>query len=160
MKILLFFLILSGNFAQASVAPSFQVDSLDGQSETLAGNLKSGRYLLLCFWATWCEPCLQELVSLKKQLSEKPKMPVDLFTINVDSAESQNQVRPTLKLYGFEFRVALDPKHDAFKKYNSSETLPYSVLINSKGEIVTRFSAFSEEMVSKIEKLTGTNGAP
>lgn len=145
--------ILYTSSSYSLVAPAFRAQGLDGQTHSLQESLKPDRHLLVCFWATWCEPCLQELKMVTSQLSQESSLPVDILAINVDSPETQNQIRPTLQLYRFKFPVVTDPKHEIFQKYNSSETLPFSALVNARGEIVSQFSGFSDEMFSKISSI-------
>lgn len=45
----------------AKQAPQFQGETLDGKRVSLKQSLRPGRSLILCFWASWCTPCLQEL---------------------------------------------------------------------------------------------------
>jgi len=43
-----------------------------------------GRWLLLNFWATWCEPCLQELPHLAVLAGALADLPVRLVLVSVD----------------------------------------------------------------------------
>jgi len=45
-------------------APPFALESLEGESLTLAGLEKDHRAILMNFWASWCEPCKVEVPDL------------------------------------------------------------------------------------------------
>ena len=109
--------------------------------------------LILSFWATWCSPCMVELKSIMEKLQAGPPLSFDVLTVNVDPSETMSDVKPTLKLYKLDLPVILDPKHEIFSKYQDSKTLPFSVLISSKGEIVATFSGFSEDMFIRARKM-------
>src|SRR5579863_3246841 len=49
--------------AVGDTAPDFNITA-DGGTQVSARNF-GGKALLLNFWATWCEPCREELPSLK-----------------------------------------------------------------------------------------------
>ncbi|MHC5538375.1 carboxypeptidase regulatory-like domain-containing protein, partial [Singulisphaera rosea] len=52
----------------SEVAPTFQVETLDGTLLSLADY--RGRFVLLDFWATWCGPCLKQTPHLKAAFEE------------------------------------------------------------------------------------------
>ncbi len=151
----LFLILFFGMRALAKPAPQFQGELLGGKRISLKQSLKPGRSLILCFWATWCAPCLQELKEVSSRLKSNPSLPVDMLAINVDTAETASDIAPTLKLYGFDFPVVLDPKHEIFSKYQNSKSLPFSALVNTKGEIAKTFSGFHEQMFDEVKKELG-----
>jgi len=152
MKLLLSCLLFS-SLAVAKVAPPFSAELMTGGKVALKERLKPNRVLLLSFWASWCTPCIEELNQVTKHMKQDPSLPVDLLTVNVDTSETTTDVKPTLKLYKFDFPVILDPKHDIFGRYQDSKTLPYSVLIGPSGEIEATFSGYHEEMFQKIREI-------
>jgi len=152
-------LLLVSKLSIAAMAPQFQGDTLGGGKTSLKQNLKTDRALLLCFWATWCTPCMQELKSVTEKMKSETSVPLDILTVNVDTSETSSDVKPTMKLYGFSVPVILDPKHEIFSKYQEAKTLPFSVLIKPNGEIAKTFAGYNEEMFSEI-KTAITTKAP
>lgn len=62
-----------GTPAPARVAPGFALETLDGDSLTLA-DLGDRKVILMNFWASWCEPCKEEipvLVELHEEYHER-----------------------------------------------------------------------------------------
>ncbi|MEZ4749365.1 MAG: TlpA disulfide reductase family protein [Bdellovibrionota bacterium] len=146
-------LSLAINFSvYAYVAPSFTGETMDGSRISLSDVLKEKRALMLCFWASWCVPCLEELSQLSQGLAKNTDLPLDVLTVNVDTAETNEDVRPTLKAYGLKFPVVLDPSHKIFSRYQKQGSLPFSVLINSKGEVVESFHGLHEGMFENLKK--------
>jgi len=152
MNFLVFALTLS-SLAFAKAAPTFQKDLLEGGKVSLSDKLKPGRVLLLSFWATWCTPCISELDEIRKYMEKDPNFPMDLLTVNVDKPETLADVRPTAKLYKFKFPIVQDPNHEIFNRYQDSPSLPFSVLIDSDGQIRETFSGFHPEMFQKIREI-------
>lgn len=149
MKKVILALSLSTHLVLAAVAPQFQGDLISGGRTSLKQNLKQDRVLLLCFWATWCTPCMEELKNVSEKLKQNPDLPLDVLTINVDTSETSSDVKPTMKLYQFDVPVILDPKHEIFTKYQEAKTLPYSVLVQSNGTIAKTYSGYHEELFNE-----------
>lgn len=151
MKITFFIMSILSTISLAKVAPSFQGELLSGGRVSLSEELAkdNSKGLLLCFWATWCAPCMQELKQVTEKIKTDPTLPLRVLTVNVDTAETSSDVKPTLKLYQFKIPVIADPKHEIFAKYQDAKTLPFSVLIKPNGEIAETFNGFHEEMFTK-----------
>ncbi len=137
----------------AAQAPSFQSQTVDGKNFSLKDRLKAGKPVLVSFWATWCQPCLEELNQLKTRLA-KENSGVEVIAINVDTTETSSDVRPTIRLHKIEFPVILDPTHQIFSKYNATKAVPFSVLVGPSGEIQGTYAGYSEEMIQKLEKFS------
>lgn len=155
MRLAKFFLLITmSTVSFGKIAPGFQGDLLGGGrislSEELAKEPRKG--LLLCFWATWCTPCMQELKLVTEKLKADPNLPIRVLTVNVDTPETASDVKPTLKLYQFKVPVIADHKHEIFSKYQDSKTLPFSVLIKPNGEIAETFNGFHEEMFARAKE--------
>jgi peroxiredoxin len=152
MKLLLSLILVISNLSWGKLAPSFQGELLGGGRISLAEELAKdkSKALLLCFWASWCAPCMQELKQVTEKLKNDPSLPVRVLTVNVDTAETASDVKPTLKLYQFKVPVIFDQKHEIFSKYQDSNSLPFSVLIKPNGEIAETFNGFHDGMFSKV----------
>ena len=154
MKLVLFLIFSLCSFSFAKIAPGFQGELLSGGRVSLNEELAkdNSKALLLCFWASWCAPCMQELKQVTEKLKNDPSLPLRVLTVNVDTAETASDVKPTLKLYQFKVPVIADQKHEIFSKYQDAKTLPFSVLIKPNGEIAETFSGFHEEMFAKVRE--------
>lgn len=150
MKKLTLILCVAASLASAKTAPSFRGDLLAGGKTSLDAIVKKDRLVLLSFWATWCVPCLQELTAVTEKMKKEPGVPVDLMTINVDR-EDRSAIPATMRELKLEFPVVLDPTGDIFGKYQKASTLPFSVLINPKKEIVEEFNGYHDGMFDKIK---------
>ena len=156
-------LFFAGGTALSAQAPSFRAETLRGESLELRNLIKPKRGVLVAFWASWCTPCIEELKHVQEHLRKHPEFPMEVVTVNVDTSETSTDVIPTLRMYGFEFPVVLDPKHEIFNRYHTSKTLPFSVLVGPSGEIEKTFNGFQNHMFRDIDealKISTQSGEP
>jgi len=106
---------------------------------------KKGRVLLVNFWATWCDPCREEmpaLVSAAKGFSAKD---VAVALVSTDSLKKTPDVEKFLASGKIPFvcwqAKSLDPQRfiDAVdKSWNGA--VPYTLVYDRKGELVARLA--------------------
>lgn len=98
-------------------------------------NLKSyrGKVVMLNFWATWCNPCRQEMPSMERLYQQfKGK---GLVIISVASGDTQQEVSSFMKEYRLTFPALLDYDYAVSDDYKVW-AVPTTYFINAKGEIV------------------------
>ena len=108
--------------------PALQLSDVDGRQWTLA-ELR-GKVVLLNFWASWCEPCVEELPFLADIAASEPER---LAVLGVNFKESAEQIRrfPAASKVGYP--ILLDRSGESFKQW-AGGILPTTVLIDRKGK--------------------------
>lgn len=110
-----------------------------------------GRVLLCNFWATWCEPCRDEVPLLNAAQQQYLAQGLTIVGIGIDSAEKIRQ-------FSAKYRIvypSLVANADAFALLrslgNRSGGLPYSVVLDRKGALVSRkLGAFLREELDQV----------
>ena len=97
----------------------------------------NGNLLLLNFWATWCEPCKEEMPSLDRLQVNQNLSNLKIFTINIsqESKKKVNSFFEDLNIKNF------DPYFDApttLAKTFSLRGVPTSILIDKDGKEFAR----------------------
>lgn len=148
--LILIFCVIS----KGSQAPSFEGDLLAGGKFKLQDHLKPNRVTFVSFWATWCEPCMNEIRLVRKKLEADSTLNVDVVTVNVDGPETALQINSTAKEQKIsKFPIVLDPEQKILSRFNDNKALPFSIVLDSKQNILHTFTGYHEEMFSEIEKL-------
>lgn len=133
-------------------APDFSLKDVAGQSTALSS--LRGKVVLLCFWATWCPPCLSEMPAFNKLYKEMRSRGLEIVAVSADS--SIVYLQDYLKKNSFDFRILHDERRTVVKQYKVF-SMPTTFLIDKTGVIVEKF--FGEydwndrEIKKKIEKL-------
>ncbi len=110
--------------------------TLDGKTVSL--NQYAGRTVLIHYWATWCEPCKQDMTLLKQLQAKYAKRGFALIGINLDSDRAtavsflKRSSLPWAQLYepgGLDSRLATEL---------GVLTLPTMILVGKDGKVLNR----------------------
>lgn len=131
-------------------AYNFSLDDINGNTVTLNDLLKKGP-VMISFWALWCVPCKEEMKYMNDIYNKYKDSGFVYIGMNQDSPKSSAKVKSYIDSKGYDFIVLLDTDGHVFDNYGG-QNLPYSVLINRKGDIVKTYSGYVSGDESKIEK--------
>ena len=116
-------------------APNFSITTDDGKTIT-ARDFAGGKLLLLNFWATWCDTCVQEIPDLNQMA--KDLAPKGLVVLGVSVDQNEQQYKNFLKHFPLDYLTAWDPKETINTEYGTIQ-YPESYLIDRNGKVVEKF---------------------
>jgi thiol-disulfide isomerase/thioredoxin len=73
------------------IEEDFIFTSLDGNEIHLSSY--RGKIVILDMWATWCKPCRSQMTELKKIYEHYPREKLEIFSIDVDTSETFQQIQ-------------------------------------------------------------------
>jgi len=97
----------------------------------------TGRVVLVNFWATSCEICLQEMPDLVATHARFKARGFETLAIAMGYDAPVNVVRYT-EAHALPFQVAIDHDGSLAERFGKVAATPTSLLINRRGEIVER----------------------
>ncbi|MFM8270056.1 MAG: TlpA family protein disulfide reductase [Pseudomonadota bacterium] len=138
---------------EESLVPNLELRLPGGQQVDLK-NLK-GKAVLLNFWATWCEPCLEEMPSLS--VLEKNYRSHGLMVLAVNIQESpESELREKLEGIRVPQNLIFNVKRSQISQYKL-EGIPYTIFINREGRPIKTFEGprdwSSPEMFKQMDEL-------
>ena len=110
---------------------------LNKKDQKININEFKGNLVILNFWATWCEPCREEMPSLDN-LQVNPELnKIKIFAINIgkENLDKINEFFIELNIKNFD--PYFDPPTTLAKTF-SLRGVPTSILINKKGQEFAR----------------------
>ena len=116
-----------------TIRPEFAMKDINGELRNISD--WDGKIILLNFWATWCPPCLKEIpdfIELQNEFGEKGLQVVGI------AVDDEALARSFAEDIGMNYPVmAADSEAiELSQRYgNQIGGLPYTVIINRKGEI-------------------------
>jgi len=120
-----------GAGAGDSVAPAFELRSLDG--EALSLDRYRGQVVLVNFWATWCPPCRIEMPGFQRVYEDKAHEGFVVVGLSTDRG-GDGVVREFLAQRGITFPVAM-ATGQIVRDFGGVQALPTSFLIDREGRI-------------------------
>ena len=113
-----------------------------------------GRVVVVNFWATWCEPCRDELPSLERLQRVRAGKRFDVVTVNF--GEQPERIKAFLEKEFVDLRVVLDRDKDTAGRWKVGG-LPMTFIVDAGGRV--RYQVFGErkwdgkETVAVVDKL-------
>jgi len=132
------------------VAQDFTLTDLDGNSVSLADY--KGKYLILNFFATWCDVCRAEMPDLEKIYRDYQEKGLVVLVVNL--GEDPAKIKDYIAANDFTFPVVLDQELTVAGTYKVS-AIPASFIINEDGIILGKHLGpiDYEQMAALLDKL-------
>jgi peroxiredoxin len=140
------------NIARHPFAPEFSLPELSGQ--TLELSTYRGKVVLLDFWATWCDPCREEIphfVELQNKYRDR-----GFAIIGISMDDEPAQVREFYQRFHMNYPVAMG-NAKVGELYGGVLGLPIAFLIDRDGRIeakhigATDLSVFEREIQALLQ---------
>ncbi len=153
---LLIGLMLLPGYLHSESVPDFSLKKLDGTIFNFREYVGK-KVIVIDFWATWCKPCRKLMKKLDKIYLDN-KDHIEVIAISTDNASAISKVESYVKSKRLSLTVLLDPDTTVARVFNPSLKLPFTVIIDKKGDIAYSHTGympgFEKELQKKIETLT------
>ena len=126
--------------------PPFELAALDGRKVDLAA--MRGRVVLINYWATWCEPCRDEMPAIERLRAKMKGRPFEVLGVNY--GESEERVAAFVAKLNLTMPILLDPYKNSVEAWKV-RGLPMTFLVDVRGRV--RFWSFGERDWSEGEGL-------
>lgn len=124
---------------EGSAAPDFTMNDVDGKSVKLSDF--RGKWVLLDFWASWCNPCRRENPNLVKAYNQFKDKGFTILGISLDKPTDREKWLDAIKADGLVWTQLSDLKaweNEAAKLYDVN-AIPMNFLINPEGKIMAKY---------------------
>lgn len=120
-------------------APSFEVRDLDGNN--FSSDELRGRIVLLDFWATWCQPCVDDLPRLSRLHERYFDRGLTVVGLSTDEgADAVRKVKRMIRRRNASHPIYLDALESPAWAAYRVQVVPTQFLIDGDGQIVAQWS--------------------
>ena len=121
------------SFFVGKQAPDFTLSTLEGTKVSLSQF--QGQPILINFWASWCDPCRDEMPDLARTFEAQKAEGLMILGLNLTFSDSLPDVQAFVKEFNIPFPILLDEDGTVAEKLYRISGLPTSVFINQDGTI-------------------------
>lgn len=132
-----------------SKIPNFTFTGLDGESVTPSA--LSGKVVVIDFWATWCQPCLESLPNLQ-QIYERYKSNdrLAIYAVNIDQKEvTDAQVKQAFAQRKLSIPIARDTEEQAQTVFQLAN-IPALFILGPDGTVAHSEVGFNPNLASEL----------
>lgn len=134
--------------ARENFAPEFSLVTMQGEYFDLEE--LHGKVVVLDFWASWCQPCVEALPTLGRFYKKYPQEQFVLISISTESDEEA--VREFIAKKKMRWPQFLDHRRTLPRIFNSQSTIPTYVVIDGEGIIRRRVVGWGRNQASTLER--------
>lgn len=142
-RVIVLALLTAGVPLAAKRAPDPGFKTLDGQTRKLSA--LRGQIVVVNFWATWCGPCQEELPRLSQLAASYAGKPVAFILISIDEPKNRRKIPEKLASLHVTAESWVDADTDTLGRFGLGDIVPGTVVLDDKGEIVTRIMGEAKE---------------
>lgn len=123
------------------------------------GALVAGRPALVSLWATWCEPCRDEIPELTRLDADAREHGANAVVVAVAVGESADHVARFRESHAMPYALYIDEDF-RFADALGERAVPTTLVVDASGRIVLRTGALDARAVEALRAEVARSGKP
>jgi thiol-disulfide isomerase/thioredoxin len=133
---------------QKSMAPDFELEKVAG------GTLKSadlkGKVAIVDFWATWCEPCIEEIPNYNTIQADYADKGVEVLGITVESGPLKD-IKPKVEDLDMKYSVVVG-NDEVVEGFGGLIGFPTTFIVDKNWRVYKKYLGMTRNKKAMIEK--------
>jgi thiol-disulfide isomerase/thioredoxin len=147
--------------AVPAMSPTLVLKDLSGKENSLADF--KGKIVVLNFWATWCEPCQDEMPMLNKLARSYAERNIVFLAVSIDDPKDVAKIPRFLEKHKISLLVWVGATPETLKDFDLGKMIPATVIFDADGTPIGRIlgQARRNDVTSRLDwLLAGKPGNP
>ena len=116
--------------------PTFTMNDINGKSVAIQDEMAKNKLTILDFWASWCGPCMQEAPNVVAVYNDYQSKGLGIVGISLDNDEAAwKEAVEQLHMSWTQLSDLKGWDNEAARLFRVN-SIPHTVIINSKGEVL------------------------
>jgi thiol-disulfide isomerase/thioredoxin len=143
---------INTSFSQQLKLPELELKDIYDKKIQAQTICDSNDFTVLSFWATWCGPCIKELISIDSIYHDwQKKYNLRLVAVNIDGPQKKSAVIKKIADYNWKYYVILDDNSD-FATAMGVSSPPHIFLLNRNGDVIWQHAGYKRGDEVELEK--------
>lgn len=147
-------LTAAGNTGEGAIIPAFAAQDLNGR--LFDSQKLNGKYLLIDFWGSWCQPCRESHPELKEIYQKYQPKGLEIVGIAYESGTLEKQLQQWKKAIREDqidwIHILNTPENDLVKLFGIT-SYPTKILVDPNGKILSRDNSNSKALKNKLKEI-------
>jgi len=119
---------------EGAMAPDFTLPSVEGKEISLSSF--RGKYVLVDFWASWCQPCRKENPNVVKAYQAYNSKGFEVLSVSVDRDEAA--WKKAIEEDGLTWAQVIASEESGVAKTYAIQSIPSTFLLDKEGKIIAK----------------------
>jgi thiol-disulfide isomerase/thioredoxin len=128
-------------------APAFDLESINGSR--LTSKALEGKVVLVDFWATWCQPCIEEIPQWNELHARYQAKGLVVLGMTIRSGWASD-IKPDAEKLKIAYPVVVG-NDDVEKGFGGIWGFPTTFLVNRKGQIYKKYTGTYPQKQAQVE---------
>ena len=111
------------------------------------------KLIVVSFWATWCQPCINELNAINEVLDDwHEETNLTFIAVSIDDSRTSSRVLPIIYANNWKFEVLFDKNQELKRAFNIIN-IPYLIAIDKNDIFYERIGYSIDDEIILFKKL-------
>lgn len=140
--------------AMEKIVVDFETGLLDteGKRATLAAHIKDRKALLIDFWASWCEPCMQLMPELQTKADLLARHGIAVVALNTEA--DPTTAAAVQKSANMKLPWLVEPDTEPLSQLFNIDSIPRMVLVSPQGKVLYNGHPSDPKLWDALKKIT------